>query len=47
MMTLEAHSHFEHSFHIIMARVQQKIQFLHFVSCNMLNSIGNYEHIKL
>ena len=30
-----------------MGRVQQKIQFSHFVSGNMLNSIGNYELMKL
>ena len=30
-----------------MGRVQQKIQFSHFVSGKMLNSIGNYEHMKL
>ena len=46
-MTLEAHSHFEHSFHIIMARVQQKIQFLHFSSDKMQNLKGNYESMKL
>ena len=30
-----------------MGRVQQKIQFSHFVNGKMLNSIGNYEHMKL
>ena len=30
-----------------MGRVQQKIQFSQFVSGKMLNSIGNYEHMKL
>ena len=29
-----------------MGRVQQKIQFSHFVNGKMLNSIGNYEHMK-
>ena len=28
-------------------RVQQKIQFSHFVRVKMLNSIGKYEHMKL
>ena len=46
-MTLEAHSHFELSFHVIMGRMQQKIQFSHFFSDRMLNSKGNYEYMKL
>ena len=30
-----------------MGRVQQKIQFSYFVSFKKLNSIGNYEYMKL
>ena len=45
-MTLEAYSHFELSFHVIMCRVQQKIQFSDFFSGKMLNSIGNYKNMK-
>ena len=41
------YSHFEFLFHVITGRVQQKIQFSHFFSGEMLNSIGNYEYMKL
>ena len=41
LMPLEAYSHFKLLFHVIIGRVQQKIQFSHFISGKMLNSIGN------
>ena len=43
-MTLEAHSHFELSFHVITGRVQQKK--IQFFSGKMLNSKGNFEYMK-
>ena len=30
-----------------MRKMQQKMQFSHFFSVKLLNSLGNYEHMKL
>ena len=46
-MTLEAYSHFELSFHVIMGRVHKKIQFSQFFSGKIQNLKGNYEYMQL
>ena len=44
---LEAHSDFKLQFHVIMGRVQQKVQFSHFFSGKMQILKGNHEFMKL
>ena len=46
-MTIEAHSHFKLEFHVIMARVQQRVHFSHYFSGKMQNFKENYESMKL